>query len=138
MGEEKQGLGIIFHSGSYDRIYQGMEIALTALALERKVQLFFSYWALEYLRRDADMMKKIENEPEYRQQIVIDGMKNGGIKDFAELFSMLKQLGGKLYTCPGSMALLNITQEELIDEVDESMGLPLFLMKTENDQLLFV
>ncbi len=51
---------------------------------------------------------------------------------------MLKQLGGKLYTCPGSMALLNITREELIDEVDECMGLASFLIKTEKDQLLFV
>lgn len=138
MGEEKRGLGIIFHSGTYDHIYQGIEIALTALALGRRVRLFFSYWALEYLRRDTDPMKKIEKEPEYRQRIIMDGMENGNIKDFAELFSMLKQLGGKLYTCPGSMALLNMNKEELIDEVDEGMGLPVFLMKTENDQLLFV
>lgn len=68
----------------------------------------------------------------------MDGLKSGSIKDFSELFSMLKQLGGKLYTCPGSMALLNITREELIDEVDECMGLASFLIKTEKDQLLFV
>lgn len=58
MAEKKRGLGIIFHSGSYDKIYQGMEIALTALALERRVHLFFSYWALEYLRSDTDSKKK--------------------------------------------------------------------------------
>ena len=138
MAERKRGLGIIFHSGSYDKIYQGMEIALTALALERRVHLFFSYWALEYLRSDTDSKKKIENEPENLQKLFMDGLKSGSIKDFSELFSMLKQLGGKLYTCPGSMALLNITREELIDEVDECMGLASFLIKTEKDQLLFV
>lgn len=138
MDAETRGLAIIFHSGSYDRIYHGIEIALTALSLGRGVRLFFSYWALEYLRSDTDPMKKIVNESEHRQRIMIDGIEKGSMKNMADLFSLVKQLGAKLYSCPGSMALLNVTRDELIDEVDESMGLASFLMKTDDDQLLFV
>ena len=138
MNEEKRGLGIIFHSGSCDAVYQGMEIALTALALERSVQLFFSYWSLEYVRSGADIKKKFEDEPDHRMRILMERIKSGSIKDLPEMFSIFKQLGGKLYTCPGSMALLNINPEELIDGVDENMGLASFLMKTENDQLIFI
>ncbi|MFQ5875502.1 MAG: DsrE/DsrF/DrsH-like family protein [Dehalococcoidia bacterium] len=47
-------------------------------------------------------------------------------------------MGARFYACVSSMAFLNITRDELIDEVDESTGIATFLMETENDQLLFV
>ncbi len=65
-------------------------------------------------------------------------MEQGHIEPISKLFTMAKELGGKIYVCVSSMTLLNIARDELIDEVDESAGVPNFLMNTEDDQILFI
>lgn len=60
------------------------------------------------------------------------------MKRISEFLSEAKELGATLYACISSMALLNITRDELIDEVDESTGIAIFLMETEEGQMLFI
>lgn len=138
MDKDRKGLGIIFHSGSYDRIYHGLSIALTALALGRRVKLFFTYWALEYLRRDTSPTVSLNKEGEHYQRVIEDHIEKGHMKRISEFLSEAKELGATLYACISSMALLNITRDELIDEVDESTGIAIFLMETEEGQMLFI
>lgn len=77
MDKDRKGLGIILHSGSYDRIYHGLSIALTALALGRRVKLFFTYWALEYLRRDTSPTVSLDKEGEHYQRVIEDYIEKG-------------------------------------------------------------
>lgn len=138
MDKDRKGLGIILHSGSYDRIYHGLSIALTALALGRTVKLFFTYWALEYLRRGRPPSLPLDKEGEPYKGVIEDHIEKGHMKRISELLSEAKELGATLYACVSSMSLLNITRDELIDEVDESTGIATFLMKAEEDQILFI
>ncbi len=138
MDKGKKRLAIIFHSGSFDRLYNGLTIALTALSIGRNVKLLFTYWSLEYLRRDNSSMIYLNNEAKKYKSIIEKNMEKGHIETIPELFTLTKKLEGKIYVCVSSMALLKITRDELIDEVDESIGIPKFLMDTEEDQLLFI
>ncbi len=61
---DRKRLAIIFHSGSFDRLYNGLSIALTALSIERHVKMLFTYWSLEYLRRDNSSVFYLDNEAE--------------------------------------------------------------------------
>jgi peroxiredoxin family protein len=49
-----------------------------------------------------------------------------------------KALGGRVYACVGSMALLNIARDDLTAEVDEATGTVSFLEEAKDDQLIFV
>lgn len=135
---KKIGLAIIFHSGSYDRIHHGLSIALTTLALGKEVRLFFSYWALEHLRRGQPPGLRLDKEGEDHRVFIEKSIKKGHMEKIARLLAEAKELGAKTYACVSSMALLNMTRDELLDEVDQNTGIATFLMETEEDQLLFI
>jgi peroxiredoxin family protein len=135
---EKRGLAVIFHSGSYDRLHHGLSIALAGLALGRPVRFFFTYWALPYLKRGGDSHFHLDSEAEDYRQVIKKNMEKGHPEGVSGLISQAKALGGKFYACTNSMSLLNIARDELIDEVDRSMGLTTFLTETAEDQILFI
>ena len=135
---EKKGLGIIFHSGSYDRIHHGFSIALAALALGRETKLFFSYWALEYLKKEGPPKLKLDSEAEEAKKMIEKNRKRGHLQGVGELIAQAKAMGGKLFVCTHSMGILNIARDEFIGEVDKSMGLTTFLAETADYQLMFV
>jgi len=138
MAEDKRGVGIIFHSGSYDRLSHGLSIALAALALGRPVRFFFTYWALPYLRRGGDLHFHLDSEAQDYQQSIKKNLEQGHWEKISDLIVSAKALGGRFYACTHSMGLLNIARDELIEEVDRSMGLTAFLTETAEAQILFI
>lgn len=138
MDPKREGLGLIFHSGSYDRIYHGLSIALAASALDREVRCFFTYWALGYLKKDKNSDLQLDDEGKIREALIRKSVEEGHILTVKELFSQLKAMGGKVYACSNSMGLLNISRDELTAEVDKTMGLTTFLAETKNSQILFI
>ncbi len=137
METDKKGLSIIFHSGSYDRIYHGFSIVLVALALGREVRCFFTYWALEYLVKGKSVFQ-LNEEGQTHRKILEEHMKKGHIQKISELLTQAKSLDAKFCVCTNSMGLLNISRDELVNEVDKSMGLTTFLVETGQDQILFI
>lgn len=138
MNAQKKGLAIIFHSGSYDRIYHGLSIALAALALGREVKFFFTYWALEYLKQNRPALFKLDAESQEQREAIKKNIEKGHIQKAPELIVQAKKMGAKFYACTNSMGLLNISRDELIKEVDKSMGITTFLTETAEDQILFI
>lgn len=55
------------------------------------------------------------------------GLESGGIQSLETQLADTKKLGLKLYGCPNAMAALNIALSDLLDEVDNVMGLAAFL-----------
>lgn len=137
MQTESKGLSIIFHSGSYDRVYHGFSIALVALALGKEVRCFFTYWSLKYLVKGKKFFL-LNEEGQTHKQILEDHMKKGHIQEVSELLTQAKAMGAKFYVCTNSMGLLNVSRDELVNEVDKSMGLTTFLADTGQDQILFI
>jgi peroxiredoxin family protein len=135
---KREGLGIIFHSGSYDRIYHGLSLARVALALDREVILFFTHWALEYLRKGKPPLFKLDEEGETYRVKLEENIKKKHLHEISELIIQTKAMGAKLYACTRSMSLLNISGDELIKEVDMSVEIVTFLTNTGAFQMLFI
>jgi peroxiredoxin family protein len=138
MVDNLKGLGIIFHSGSFDRIYNGLSIAATALALEQDVKFFFTYWSLSYLKKDQPSEIILDKEAEEHRLILEKAINKGQIQEFSNLLSLSKEMGAKVYACSGSLAIRNIKNEDLIEDVDKVMGLATFLTDIEDYQVLFI
>lgn len=138
MSFEKKGLGIIFHSGFYDRLHHGISIALAALALNRDVKLFFTYRALEYLKKKEAPVLKLDKEVKEYKDIIEKNIERGHLQKVSDLITQMNVMGAKLYACTSSMALLNISRSELIKEVNKSIGITKFLTETASDQILFI
>ena len=138
MNTDKKGLAVIFHSGSFDRVYHGLSIALAALALGRETKFFFTYWALKYLKRGKPLFFELDTEGRKQKGILEKGIKKGHIQNILEIIAQAKKMGAKIYVCTNSMGLLNISRDEFIDEVDKSMGITTFLSETANSHILFI
>lgn len=138
MDDSIKGLGIIFHSGSFDRVYNGLSIAATALALEQNVKFFFTYWSLTYLTKNQPSEIILNKEAEKHRLILETAIDKGQIQEFSNLLSLTKEMGAKIYACSGSIAIRNIKNEDLIEDVDKVMGLATFLTSIEDYQVLFI
>ncbi len=138
LNKNEKGLGIILHSGSYDRVYHGLTIAATASAMEQEVKLFFTYWSLEYLKKRESFNLRLDSEGIKYKNNLEKFMEKGHLQKISELITLSKSMGVKIYVCTGSMALLNIERDDLIDEVDNPIGLATFLDEIEEYQFLFI
>jgi len=134
---DTKGLSIIFHSGSYDRVFHGFSLVLVALALGRDTKCFFTYWSLPYLIKGKSEFQ-LDVEGQSHKKLLEDHMKKGHMQEISKLLLEAKTLGAKFYVCTNSMGLLNIARDELVNEVDKSMGLTTFLVEASQDQLLFI
>lgn len=138
MDNTRKKLSIIFHSGSYDRVYNGLIVALTALAIGRPVTVLFTYWSLEYVCRDRSTALFLDADAERYRSVIQKNIDQGHFERMSEMMVQYKKLGGTLYVCAGSMALLNVPRESFIEEVDKSAGMVEFLKEAEDGQLIFV
>ncbi len=137
METDTKGLSIIFHSGSYDRVFHGFSMVLVALALGREARCFFTYWSLPYLTKGKPAFQ-LNDEGQIHKNIIEEHMKKGHIREISEVLQEAKAMGALFYVCTNSMGLLNISRDELVNEVDKSMGLTTFLAEASHDQILFI
>lgn len=138
-GKEKRYC-IFLHSGSYDRVYQAMSITNVALATGYEVHIFFSYGALKRLVKGNTDKVAIEGEPVFFKEDIERNLKRGTLDSISEMIETAKRFGRlKIYACTGSMAVLNIARDELIEHVDMSMGLVYFLnLVKDAEQVLYI
>jgi len=131
---------IYLHSGSYDRVHQAISISNVVLATGGEVHIFSSYGALKRMVKGNTDEVEIPGEPTPFKAEMEKNLERGTLDPISEMVEVAKRFGEfKLYACTASMAVLNITRDELIDEVDASMGLVSFqeLIK-DADQVLYI
>lgn len=131
---------IFLHSGSYDRVYQAMAITNVVLAMGGEVNAFFSYGALKRLVKGMTDVPVIEGEPAAFVEDIKRNIERGTIDEISEMMDTASRFDGfKAYACTASMAVLNISRDELIDVVDSSMGLVSFLnLVKDADKVLYI
>ncbi len=122
------------HSGAYDRVHEAFAIANVILARGGEVYMLFTYGALRRLLKGrTDSLDECEPTP-FKEEFQ-KHLDRGSIESISEMLRMGKRLGRlKILACSGAMGMLNITREDLIDEVDQVTGLVAFLdiVKTAN------
>ncbi|MEW6202086.1 MAG: DsrE/DsrF/DrsH-like family protein [bacterium] len=128
---DSRSLCIVLHAGEYDRVSHALSIAGVAAAMGKEVHLLFTYWALKRLvRGETDKTDS---------QFIEEAVAKGYMKTITEAITTIKKFGTvHIYACSGSMALMNISQDELINEVDRIMGLPTFISLWEGSDVIFI
>ncbi|MBI4180839.1 MAG: DsrE/DsrF/DrsH-like family protein [Chloroflexi bacterium] len=123
---DKERVTIILHSGSYDRASYALSLALVALASGMEVHILLTFEGLVRFTK-GHLMKMAEETALMVRASIERGLASGGMQSLESHLTDAKRLGLKIYACPNAMASLNIAQGELIDEVDNIMGLAAFL-----------
>jgi len=151
---------IIVFSGDLDKVLAAFVIANGALAMGKKVTMFFTFWGLNALRRPEKVSVKkslIEKMfgwmmPRGSRRLTLSHMNMMGLgtqfmrqimrdKNIQSLESLIQsaQAGGvHMIACQMSMDVMGIRQEELLDGVDVG-GVATFLGAAENGNMsLFI
>lgn len=151
---------IVVFSGDLDKALAAFVIATGAVAMNRKVTLFFTFWGLNVLRRSQHVSVKkgfIDHlfgimMPRGSKKLGLSRMNMGGIgprlirsimggKGIASPEELLKQAidsGVRIVACQMSMDVMGIKKEELLPGV-EIGGVATYLATAENaDTNLFI
>lgn len=133
----KDQLSIAIVSGDLDKILAAMVISLAAAAMDTKVRLFFSFWALSALRdknkkaNGKDFISKMFGMmlPKGRNSLKLSNMnmvgmgpmmikglmKKQNVLSLDQMFKEAADLGVEITVCEMSMNLMGFKKEEIID-----------------------
>lgn len=123
--KEKERVAIILHSGDYDRVSYALNLAMASLATGMEAHMLLTYGGLErFVKGHLDGTEGLL--PELEEKIK-KGLKSGGIAPISSQLKDARRLGLKLYACANAMGILNISRDQLLDDVDQVVGLVTFL-----------
>lgn len=133
----KDQLSIACVSGDMDKILATMIISLAAAAMDTKVKIFFSFWALSALRdpkknpKGKDFISKMFGMmlPKSKNNLKLSKMNMAGmgpvmikylmkkksVLSLDEMFKQAGELGIEFIVCEMSMNLMGFKKEEMID-----------------------
>ena len=116
---------IILHSGSYDRATNALSLAIIGLTMGMEVNMLLTYEGLKrFVRGHLEDAGGADTELQAMMQRGID---SGILHCIGDKLALAHELGLRLYACTTAMVTMGIAREELVDEVDEVMGLATFI-----------
>jgi peroxiredoxin family protein len=123
-------LSLILFSGTDDKLQAAAVLAVGAAAMERKVNVFLQYWALDSFR--ADRILKDHGVAPEAGDAGLRAMQAQGKTHWSELLRQAKGIGEvRIYACSDSMEMLHLTQEDLDPLVDGIWGVASFFLEAE-------
>ena len=136
--DEKEKTMIVF-DGDLDKAIAAFIIANGIVAMGNKVNMFFTFWGLNIIKREGVRVKKdligrmfSMMLPKSARKLTLSKMnfggmgskmmrmvmKNKGISSLEELIKQAQDSGVRLVACQMSMDVMGITKEELLDGVE--------------------
>ncbi len=152
---QNKRLLIVVSKGTLDAAYPPLILATTAAATGMEVDLYFTFWGMKLIdKRTVNHTKLASVGNPALPMPNIFGMLPGmtalatrmmkrKIKSnwptVREMIAEAKEMGVRFHACSGTMALMGLTEENLIPEVDDVIGASSFLAyASENAITLFM
>jgi peroxiredoxin family protein len=157
MSEDNQKCTIVVFSGDMDKVFAAFIIATTAAAMGQETTMFFTFWGLKAIQKGSVTGKGFFGR-------MLGLMNRGGIdrlgpskfnffglgrwmfkkmmadQNVTSLPEMLQtaiDLDVKLLACLMSMDVMEISRDDLIDEVDDVVGAATMLAEAQQSQVQF-
>jgi peroxiredoxin family protein len=159
MGEENKKCSLIIFSGDMDKVMAGFIIATTAAAMGMETTMFFTFWGLKAIQKGTPTGKGLFGKMlSFMNRGGIDRlgpsrlnfggmgrwmfkkmMKDQNVTSLPELRQMAIELDVKFLGCLMSMDVMEISQDDLIDEVDDVVGAATFILEAQDSEItLFI
>ena len=160
MSEQKKTTTIVLLSGDYDKAMAAYIIANGAAAYDHEVTIFHTFWGLNALRKEEQVLMKkgfLEkmfakmmprgadkmglskmNFAGFGPKMIKYVMKKHNAMPLPQLIEMAQEQDVKLIACTMTMDLLGLQKEELLDNI-EYAGVAAYLAEAENGNVnLFI
>ncbi|MEE9584583.1 MAG: DsrE/DsrF/DrsH-like family protein [Candidatus Brocadiales bacterium] len=141
MDKNGKKLAIFAHSGTYDKLYQTVTIAVTAASMGRDVYMFLFFWALKRFVEEGGL-ETMDFPPEYGEEGPALGQRMKALNptSLQDMLDEVKKTGKiKVYACSASVKYMGLDDKKVMGKVDEVVGLPVILqMAEDSDVQLFI
>ncbi len=156
MSDEKK-LAIIATKGTLDWAYPPFILASTAAALGYQVQIFFTFYGLQLVKKDLDVKLSSLGNPgmpmpmpmpvilqampgmqAMMTSMMKQKMKKKGVADLEELRELCIEAEVKMIACQMTVDLFEFSHSDLIDDVEYGGAATFFEFAGESDISLFM
>jgi len=157
MSEDTQKCTIIVFSGDMDKVFAAFIIATTAAAMGMETTMFFTFWGLKAIQKGTPTgegmfgkMLSVMNRGGIDRigpsKFNFGGMgrwmfkkmmKDQNVTSLPELLQMAIDLDVKLLACLMSMDVMEISRDDLIDQVADVVGAATMLAEAQQSEVQF-
>ena len=121
---------IIAFSDDIYKFHYALTMASTLSAIEKKVSIFISGYACNYIKKDW-----IENS----SNKITNKFLEKKMPSFKELFAYCKDLNVNIYYCDTALNFLDIDKSNLIDTIQlKPLGMYTILNDHKQDEMIFI
>ena len=123
MSDGKKSMSIVVHSGTLDKAYPPLMLAVAAAASDMKVDLFFTFWGLSLIKKKGLRKAKLPGWMRFGTFMMKRRIKSVGIAKLEELLEAAEETGNlNIYACTATMDLMMVKKEQLIPQVKGFIG----------------
>ena len=128
MMKDKKKFVIFAHSGTYDKLYQIITLAITAAAMGRETYIFLFFWALRRFVNDEFDVKKLSDEFGEEGVRLSKRMQEINPVSLKEILNEVRGMGNlKVYACTAAVKLMELEEAKVKSRVDDILGLTTIL-----------
>ncbi|NQU16652.1 MAG: DsrE/DsrF/DrsH-like family protein [Candidatus Saganbacteria bacterium] len=145
---QREKFNIVVYSGDLDKVLAAFILATTAASMNMEVNMFFTFWGLNVLRKKKltsgkNILQKMmsllnrggaDRLPLSKFNMLGMGpammkilMKQSKVPAIPEMIKMAKELGVKFTACTTTLNFMGFTREDFIDGIDSFAGAATFL-----------
>lgn len=155
---EKEKFNIVVFSGDMDKVLAAFILATTAASMNMEVNMFFTFWGLNVLRKKKftsgkNILQKMMNWmnksgsnrlPLSKFNMLGAGpammktmMKQANVPSIEEFVELSKNMGIKLIACTTTFSFMGFTEKDFIDGIDSFAGAVTFLQLVREGKISY-
>ncbi|MBK5112856.1 MAG: DsrE/DsrF/DrsH-like family protein [Candidatus Heimdallarchaeota archaeon] len=133
-------MAIVVHSGTLDKAYPPLMLAAAAGASDFEVDIFFTFWGLNLLKKKGLKKAKLSGSWYLMTPMMRLMIKRTGMASLPDLLEAVMETGKvRLWACTATMDIMMVKKKQLIDGLAGYMGAAGFLdIAADSDIQLFI
>ena len=126
--KDKKKFVIFAHSGTYDKLYQIITLAITAASMGRETYVFLFFWALKRFVNDEFDVTRLSAEFGEEGGRLSKRMQEINPISLNEILNEVRGMGNlKVYACTAAVKLMELEEAKVKSRVDDILGLTTLL-----------
>ena len=126
--KDKKKFVIFAHSGTYDKLYQIITLAITAASMGRETYIFLFFFSLKRFVNEEYDVTKLSSEYGDEGEKLSKRMQKINPISLKELLHDVRTMGNlKVYACTGAVKLMELEESVVRTRVDDILGLTTLL-----------
>lgn len=134
-------VAMVVFNGTVDKLYPVAIMASGAVAMQKEVDLFLTFWGLMAFKKgEIQQNMKVSKDYEEMAPAMMQVMREKEVPSWYDTLKQAKELGNvKIHACGMTMDLFDMKLEDLDDIVDDVVGVAEFVdLATSGEATLFI